>query len=107
MGTNCDNVSSQSHVVVSNSPVNLTCCIEGSLCPFWNVKWYRNASNELLSCDKVLSVNLDEPQETFLCVAEADNDIPDPVCYEDSQYQGVITVTQGNDTDTLSNCPTG
>ena len=101
MGTNCDNVSSQSHVVISNSPVNLTCCIEGSLCHFWNINWYRNTSNEPLSHDKVLSVNLDEPQETFLCIAEADKDIPGVFCYEESQHRGVITVTQGNDTDTF------
>ena len=101
MGTTCDDDSSQSHVVVFNLPVNLTCCIEGSLCPVWNISWYRNRniSSELLSHDKVLSVNLDERQETFRCVAEVDNDIPDPVCYEDSvsQYQVAITVTQGND----------
>ena len=100
MGTTCVGGSSQNHVVVFNPPVNLTCCVEGSLCLFWSISWYRNASNELISHDQVLSVNLDEPQETFLCVAEVDNDIHDPGCHDYSQYQAAITLVQGTDIDT-------
>ena len=96
VGTTCvdGHGSSQNHVVF-NSPVNLTCCIGGSSCLLWNISWYRNASNELISHDQVLSINLDEPQETFLCVAEVD--IPDLLCYDYSQYQATITLVQGTD----------
>ena len=98
VGTTCvdGHGSSQNHVVF-NSPVNLTCCIEGSSCLLWNISWYRNTSNELISHDQVLSINLDEPQETLLCVAEVD--IPDLLCYDYSKYQATITLVQGTDID--------
>ena len=79
-------------VVVYNSSVNLTCCVEEFPCPGLTISWYRNGSDEEISRDKVLHVNLTEPEETFICVA--DNVIPYPNCYE-KQYNATVTLIQG------------
>ena len=91
-GSTCNyNDPSRSFVVVSTSQVNLTCCVEGFPCPQWTARWYRNGSTEEISHGRDLSVNLSKPQETFICVAEANNDIPDPVCYG-NQWYGSVTL---------------
>ena len=81
---------------MSNSLVNLTCCVEDFACLEWTISWYRNGSDEEISHGQVLFVNLTEPQETFICVAEVNNVIHDPVCYEDPQYIGAVTLIQGS-----------
>ena len=89
----CNNNTSQSSVVVYNSLVNLTCCVEEFACVEWTINWYRNGSDEEISHGRFLFMNLTEPQETFICVAEANNPISDPVCYE--YHTGAVTLIQG------------
>lgn len=95
----CNNNSLPSCVVVCNSLVNLTCCVEEFACPELSINWYRNGNDEEISHGDVLLVNLTEPQEMFTCVAEANNVI-NPVCYE-NQYKGAVTLIQGRYIDNL------
>ena len=96
VGSTCDDDPPQNSVVMSITPVTLTCCIEDFPCPQWTISWYRNSSNVVISHDQSVTVDLIEIQETFICVVRTSNDIPYPLCYEEPQYQGVITL-QGID----------
>ena len=88
-----------------NPMVNLTCCVEEFACPELIINWYRNGNDEEISHSEFLSVNLTEPQEMFMCVAEANNTvIPNPVCYE-NQYKGAVTIIQGRYIYTINSWP--
>ena len=90
MNAICGNVTTPSSVVVDSPMVNLTCCIERYPCSSYWISWYRNGSDEPLSHDKVLPVNLVEAKETFKCLVEHDLN-----CYELLPYRATITLMQG------------
>ena len=86
----CDDGSLSSTVIVTHSPVTLTCCVER--CILWTGYWYRrddNGTNQLLSTGPSLSVNITETEEVFVCMILSDGD---PACYDDPSGEGNVTL---------------
>lgn len=67
----CDNDAPPTMVVVSHSPVTLTCCVK-TKCILWTAKWFsrtHNGTMQPLSTDVTLSVDVIEKKEkeSFVC----------------------------------------
>jgi len=70
----CGTYPSPNTVYVSHSPVKLTCCVEK--CTEWTRQWYRrtdNGTNQFISTEFTLSVNITKTEEMFICAIYSDN----------------------------------
>jgi len=89
----CGTYPSPSYVYVSHSPVTLTCCVEK--CTKWTGQWYRrtdNGTNQFISTESTLSVNITKAEEMFICAIFSD----DKDCHDDPSGQGNVTLKKCN-----------
>ena len=99
VNSTCDSNPPPSTVMVTHSPVTLTCCVEK--CISWTGYWYRrtdDGTNQLISTGYSVSVNITEPEEMFICEILS---YDDPACYDDASGQGNITLIACNTYNTL------
>ena len=90
MDATCDDGSASSTVIVTHSPVTLSCCVER--CIIWTGYWYRrtdNGTDQYISTGPTLSVNITETEEIFVCEMLS---FDDPACYDDPSGQGNVTL---------------
>ena len=92
VNSTCSSSRSKDPVIVTHLPVTLMCCVEGS-CPNWTAHWYKesdNGTNQSISLDPTISVNLTKTQETYVCIVSFDSYAGNPFCHDDQHYQGSI-----------------
>ena len=92
VNSTCSSSRSKDPVIVTHLPVTLMCCVEGS-CPNWTAHWYKesdNGTNQSISLDPTISVNLTKTQETYVCIVSFDSYAGNPFCHDDQHYQGSV-----------------
>ena len=81
---------SQDTFIVTHLPVTLTCCVMGS-CPNWTIHWYKESdTNQSISVDPSISVNLTKTQETFICMVSLNPQADNLFCHDNQHYQNSI-----------------